>query len=131
MKQVRIYNRVFRIEKTVYSIQGISLPVSVSYRQMAIFTIAVLFMIVFNMFPPFSWLDYSLVEYVGIPVLVAWFFTNKTLDGKTPHRFIGRYVEHSFSPKHFARYQEIKKPQKKYYQYGDGVVFRMTPGGDI
>lgn len=130
MKQIRVYNQVFRIEKTVYSIQGINLPLPVSYRQLAFFVGTLLIMVVLNKFPPISWVDYFLVKFVGIPWLVAWFFTRKTLDGKAPHRFILRYLEHFFSSHHFARYREIEKPRGNCYQYEGEVAYRLSPGGD-
>ncbi len=130
MKQIRVYNQVFRIEKTVYSIQGINLPLPVSYRQLAFFVGTLLIMVVLNKFPPISWVDYFLIKFVGIPVIVAWFFTRKTLDGKAPHRFILRFLEHFFSPHHFARYREIEQPGGKYYQYEGEVAYRLTSGGE-
>ncbi|SEN55280.1 TcpE family conjugal transfer membrane protein [Lihuaxuella thermophila] len=130
MKQIRVYNQVFRIEKTVYSIQGVNLPLPVSYRQLAFFVGTLVLMVVLNKFPPISWVDYFLIKFVGIPAVVAWFFTRKTLDGKAPHRFILRYVEHFFSPHHFARYREIEKPGGNCYQYEGEVAYRLTPGGD-
>jgi hypothetical protein len=130
MKQIRVYNQVFRIEKTVYSIQGINLPLPVSYRQMAFFVGTLIIMVILNKFPPFSWVDYFLIKFVGIPALVAWFFTRKTLDGKAPHRFIIRWIEHQFAAHHFARYQEIEQPKNRRYQYEGEITYRLTSGGD-
>src|SRR4051812_29929379 len=110
MKQIRVYNQVFRIEKTVYSIQGIPLPIPVSYRQLAFFVGTLVVMLALNTIPPFNWIDYYLVKFLMIPMLVSWFFTQKTLDGKVPHRFLFRYFEHLLSKHHFARYQNINKP---------------------
>lgn len=124
MKQIRIYNRVFRIEKTIYSIQGINLPRPVSYRQIGFFLIGLFLMLILNLFPPIKWVDYNLVKFVGFPLLFTWFFTHKKLDGKAPHRFIIRYIEHLLSAHHFARYQELEKPVGKYYQYDGEVVYR-------
>ncbi|MBA4542150.1 MULTISPECIES: TcpE family conjugal transfer membrane protein [Thermoactinomyces] len=129
MKQIRVYNKVFRIEKTVYSIQGVHLPLPVSYRQMAFFVGTLMVMVVLNKFPPLSWVDYFLIKFIGIPALVAWFFTRKTLDGKAPHRFLMRVIEHFFSPHHFARYQEIARPKNHVYVYEGEVTYRKS-GGD-
>lgn len=126
MKQIRIYNHVFRIEKTVYSIQGISLPIPVSYRQMAFFVGTVVIMVFLNRFPPVSWIDYNLIKFVGIPFLIAWFFTRKTLDGKAPHRFILRYIEYKLSPHFYARYKPIKQEVCK---YEGEVAYRLSQGG--
>jgi hypothetical protein len=127
MKQIRVYNQVFRIEKTVYSIQGISLPIPVSYRQLAFFTGALFLMILLNEIPPLSWVHYFLVKFVGIPILIAWFFTRKTLDGKAPHRFLLRYFEHLMSHHQFARYQKLEKA-KGFYRYDGVVSYRVSSG---
>ncbi|MDQ0416525.1 hypothetical protein J2Z48_000692 [Croceifilum oryzae] len=124
MKQIRVYNQVFRIEKTVYSVQGIQLPIPVSYRQLAFFAGTLFLMFLLNEIPPFSWVDYYLIKFIGIPLLVAWFFTRKTLDGKAPHRFLIRFLEYRSQPKYFARYQEIPVEKKARYHYTGTVVYR-------
>lgn len=129
MKQIRVYNQVFRIEKTVYSIQGVHLPIPISYRQLAFFTAALFVMILLNKIPPFSWVEYFLIKFIVIPALVAWFFTRKTLDGKAPHRFILRYIEHKISRHQFARYQELKPSKDSLYQY-EGVIAYRNSGGE-
>ena len=126
MKQIRIYNHVFRIEKTVYSIQGIPLPIPVSYRQMLFFVGTAMLMILLNPFPPISWIEYHLIKFVGIPFIVAWFFTRKTLDGKAPHRFILRYVEYKLSPHYFARYKPIRHGIR---EYEGEIAYRLSQGG--
>jgi hypothetical protein len=130
MRQIRVYNQVFRIEKTVYSIQGITLPIPVSYRQLAFFVGALFVMLLLNTIPPFNWIEYYLVKFLGIPILVSWFFTRKTLDGKAPHRFLLRYFEHLMAKHHFARYQKINEPTGKHYQYQGEVIFRFESAGD-
>jgi hypothetical protein len=131
MKQLRIYNQVFRIEKTVYSIQGISLPIPVSYRQLAFFIGALFVMLLLNTLPIFSLFgNFYLVKFVGIPMLVAWFFTRKTLDGKAPHRFLFRYFEHLITHHHFARYKKIAVKTNEKYSYTGEVAFRFDSGGD-
>lgn len=124
MRRLRVYNNVFKIEKTVYSIQGINLPVPVSYRQMAFFVATLFIMILLNMLPPLNLVNFYLLKFIGIPVLSAWFFTKQTLDGKAPHRFLWRYFEHYFSPHRFARYKEITNSKGK-WQYDGVVAYRL------
>jgi hypothetical protein len=128
VKQIRIYNHVFRIEKTIYSIQGIPLPIPVSYRQMVFFVGTAIAMILLNRFPPICWIEYHLIKFIGIPFLVAWFFTRKTLDGKSPHRFILRFMEYTLSPHLFARYKPVNQGMCK---YEGEVAYRSSQGGDV
>jgi hypothetical protein len=131
MKQIRVYNQVFRIEKTVYSIQGMNLPLPVSYRQMAFFVGTLILMVLLNRFPPVSWVDYFFIKFIGIPVFSAWFFTRKTLDGKAPHRFLLRWIAHLFSAHHFARYQALEQARDGRYRYEGVITYRLTSGGDL
>lgn len=131
MRILRVYNKVFRIEKTVYSIQGMSLPFPVSYRQMAFFVGTLGLMILLNILPGTRWifqnvpiLNAYLVRFVGIPAFSAWFFTQKTLDGKAPHRFLWRYLEFWISPHWFRRYEEVEQPRDGKWQYEGVVAYR-------
>jgi hypothetical protein len=87
-------------------------------------------MILLNKVPPFSFIEYYLIKFIGIPVFVAWFFTRKTLDGKAPHRFLLRYLEYQTSPKMFARYQAIPTKKEAKIHYEGVVAFRRDSGGE-
>jgi hypothetical protein len=82
-------------------------------------------MLFLNRFPPVSWIDYHLVKFIGFPFFVAWFFTQKTLDGKSPHRFIYRYIEYSLSPRVFSRYAKIKR-SRGLKSYEGEVGYRLS-----
>jgi hypothetical protein len=115
MKVMRTYNSVWKIEKVLYGIQDIPLPLPVTYRQLGFFTLGFAMMWVLNLFPPFSILDLVLLEFVVIPALFAWYFTKQQLDGKAPHRFILRVIQFYFEPHVHNRYKEMistKKPLK-------------------
>lgn len=112
---MRTYNSVWKIEKVLYGIQDITLPLPVTYRQLGFFTLGFTIVWVLNMFPPFSILDLVLLEFVVIPALFAWYFTKQQLDGKAPHRFILRVAQFYFEPHVHNRYKEIvdtKRPIK-------------------
>lgn len=133
-----MYNSVFRIEKTIYSIQDIRLPVPVTYRQMAFFVATLILMIILNQLPVIGWalnnvpiISVEIIKYVAIPAAVAWFFTQKLMDGKKPHRFLWRYFEHRvLSPHRFSRYQELEVPRGKGWRYEGVVGYRLYDGGD-
>lgn len=135
MKVLRTYNQVFRIEKTVYSVEGIRLPFPVTYRQAGFFVSTLALMLVLNSIPPLHWamdsvplLNTYLVKFIGIPALSAWLLTKKSrlMDGKAPHRFLWRWAEYQLSPRRFRRYQEIEEPKGGKWQYEGVAAYRTT-----
>ncbi|PTM52183.1 TcpE family conjugal transfer membrane protein [Desmospora activa] len=131
-----MYDSVFKIDKTVYSIQGVRLLFPVSYRQAGFFVGTLAVMLILNAIPATRWaldatwvLDSYLAKFIGVPALVAWYFTKKTLDGKAPHRFLWRWLEYRFSPRRYRRYQEMERPSKGKWQY-EGVIGYRNNGGE-
>lgn len=121
-KILRTYNSVWKVEKVLYGIQDIPLPIPITYRQIGFFGTGVLLMYVLNYFPPFSLLHLGLIEYVFLPGLFSWFFTKKLLDGKAPHRFLLSVLMYHFSPHLLNRYKEIA--DIKTYKYTGTVGYR-------
>lgn len=137
MKELRTYNSVFRIEKTIYAIEDFQLPVPVTYRQLAFFGGTLVMMIILSRLPVTGWvLNYApiisteIIKYGLIPVASAWFFTKKLMDGKRPHRFLWCYFQHRLlSPHRFSRYRELEVPRKG-WRYEGAVGYRLYDGGD-
>ncbi|MFS0728378.1 conjugal transfer protein [Paenibacillus sp. 1P07SE] len=123
MRRMRTYTSVWKIPKMLYGIQDIALPFPVSYRQIGFFFGGVAFMWILNKFPPFNMINLWMVEYIGIPGLLAWFFTKQLLDGKAPHRFIVRWVLFKLAPHDHNRYKETVHP-KKPHVYSSPVGYR-------
>lgn len=49
--------------------------------------------------PPLSFINGALLKYVGIPVSLTWFMSQKTFDGKKPYRFIQTTITYFVRPK--------------------------------
>lgn len=49
--------------------------------------------------PPLSFIEGALLKYVGIPVGLTWFMSQKTFDGKKPYRFIQTMITYFFRSK--------------------------------
>ncbi len=52
------------------------------------FVVSLLAMILFGNVPPLSLIDGALLKYLGIPVALTWFMSQKTFDGKKPYGFL-------------------------------------------
>jgi hypothetical protein len=121
---VRTYNQVWTIEKVLYGIQDIPLPIPLTYRQIGFFGTGIAVIWTLNHFPPLSLIDLDAIEYIFLPGLFSWFFTKKKLDGKAPHRFILRAALFYFQNKKHNRYQDIGDSDKKTFKYSSVVAYR-------
>lgn len=122
-KILRTYNSVWKVEKVLYGIQDIPLPMPVSYRQLGFFAGGFAIVWFLNKFPPLSLLHLGLIEYIFLPGVFAWFFTKQLLDGKAPHRFIWRVVQYHLNTHIFNRYKDISDSQK-IYKYENKITYR-------
>ena len=123
-KILRTYNSVWKVEKVLYGIQDIPLPIPLTYRQIGFFAGGVMLVWLLNHFPPLSLLHLGLIEYIFLPGLFAWFFTKQLLDGKAPHRFFIRVVQYHLSPRLQNRYKEVSDI-KKPYKYSSKIGYRQ------
>lgn len=122
-KVLRTYNSVWKVEKVLYGIQDIPLPIPVTYRQVGFFVGGVILVWFLNHFPPFSLIDLGLIEYVFLPGLFSWFFTKQLLDGKAPHSFLWRVIQFHLSPHYRNRYKEVTSSNKS-YKYVSPISYR-------
>jgi hypothetical protein len=123
-KILRTYNSVWKVEKVLYGIQDIPLPIPLTYKQIGFFSGGVFIVWILNQFPPLSLLDLSLVEYIFLPGFFTWFFTKQLLDGKAPHRFFIRVIQYHLSPHVRNRYKEVSD-RKRPYKYVSSVGYRQ------
>lgn len=99
MKKIRSYTNIWNVEKVIYAINDFQLPFPVTFTQMAWFVVSLFAVIVFAELPPFSMIDGAFLEYVGIPVAVTWFMSQKTFDGKKPYGFLKSSISYLLRPK--------------------------------
>lgn len=99
MKKIRSYTNIWNVEKVIYAINDFQLPFPVTFTQMAWFVVSLFAVIVFAELPPFSMIDGAFLKYVGIPVAVTWFMSQKTFDGKKPYGFLKSSISYLLRPK--------------------------------
>ena len=99
MKKVKSYTGIWNVEKVIYAISDMNLPFPVTFTQMAWFIATLLFVMFFAYVPPLSFIDSVLLKYVGIPVGITWFMSQKTFDGKRPYSFIKSVFLYLIRPK--------------------------------
>lgn len=88
MKKIRSYTSIWAVEKVIYAINDLQLPFPITFTQMTWFVVSLLAVILFGNIPPLSLIDGALLKYLGIPVALTWFMSQKTFDGKKPYGFL-------------------------------------------
>ena len=84
MKKIKSYTGIWNVEKVLYAINDFNLPFPVTFTQITWFVITEFIIILFGDIPPLSMIEGAFLKYLGIPVALTWFMSQKTFDGKMP-----------------------------------------------
>jgi hypothetical protein len=99
VKKIKSYTSIWSVEKVIYAINDLQLPFPVTFTQMTWFVVSLFLVILFGNLPPLSMIDGALLKYVGIPVGLTWFMSQKTFDGKKPYGFLKSIITYMVKPK--------------------------------
>ncbi|EKB5511868.1 conjugal transfer protein [Listeria monocytogenes] len=99
MKKLKSYTNIWSVEKVIYAINDFKLPFPITFSQMAWFVCSLFTIILLADVPPLSFIEGALLKYLGIPVGLTWFMSQKTFDGKKPYRFIQTVITYFFRSK--------------------------------
>lgn len=99
MKKIKSYTGIWSVEKVLYSINDFQLPFPVTFTQMAWFVMTLFAVMLFGNIPPLSMIEGAFLKYLGIPVAVTWFMSQKTFDGKKPYGFLKSLFLFTMRPK--------------------------------
>ena len=99
MKKIKSYTSIWSVEKVIYAINDLQLPFPITFTQMTWFIVSLFVVILFGNIPPLSMIDGALLKYVGIPVGLTWFMSQKTFDGKKPYGFLKSIITYMVKPK--------------------------------
>ncbi|HYF95151.1 MAG TPA: conjugal transfer protein [Symbiobacteriaceae bacterium] len=114
--RLHTYAQVWRLERVIYQIEGISLPFAVTVQQVAIFFgTAAAMAVLSHLVPGFAHIG-LLVRYVALPALISWFLTRQRLDGKVPHRWLLSMLAYWAGPKRLNRLQPMATGERRRIQ---------------
>lgn len=99
MKKIKSYTGIWNVEKVLYSINDFNLPFPITFTQMAWFVMTEFTIILFENLPPLNMIEGAFLKYLGIPVALTWFVSQKTFDGKKPYSFLKSIVAYAMRPK--------------------------------
>lgn len=99
MKKIKSYTTIWNVEKVLYSINDVNLPFPITFTQMAWFIMTEFTIIMFGDLPPLQMIDGVFLKYLGIPIAVTWFVSQKTFDGKKPYRYVISMIAYTLRSK--------------------------------
>lgn len=109
--RVYSYRKVWKIEKRIYSLQNITLPLPVNPYDFLEFLAVLLLMLLFNRFLPFLWQIPPVLKYLVLPFVTVKYLMKLKLDGKNPARYLVGIIPWLFT------------------RHGYMEHFRYSPGG--
>lgn len=110
--RIPTYRQVWRQERVLYQIERIRLPFPITFRQMGIFVVSAVIMVILSRLPGLRNLPF-VVNYIAIPGLLAWYLTRQTLDGKPPHLWLRSMLRYYSGPKHLRRLEKAPRPPRR------------------
>lgn len=102
---LRTYNRVWKYERKIYSLDTVRLPVPINPGDAIYFIIGLLITVLLLKLLPFLNVVPLILRYTLLPYGVMKFLTKKKFDGKLPHLFVKAYIEYVQLPKKISRFQ--------------------------
>ena len=114
MKKIKSYTSIWSVEKVIYAINDMQLPFPVTFTQMTWFVLSLLLIIIFGNVPPLSFIQGALLKYIGLPVGITWFMSQKTFDGKKPYGFLKSMITYVFRHKQTYAGKDVRYLRIKY-----------------
>lgn len=114
MKKVKSYTSIWNVEKVIYAINDLKLPFPVTFTQMTWFVLSLFTVMMLSSLPPLSLIEGAFLKYLGIPIFITWFMSQKTFDGKKPYGFLKSLILFIFTPKLTFAGKTVKLTKTKF-----------------
>lgn len=85
MKRIKSFTRIWKVDKVLYAIEDIKLPVPLTFTQLAWLGASELFVIIFAKVPPFSNMSFIMRNLV-VPIAITMLMSKKTHKKITAYR---------------------------------------------
>lgn len=85
---IKVFTKVWNVEKLVYRINDINLPFVVSTSQIKYFITSFMFFLIFGKLPIISLVSNSVFNKIGLSILIALGLSKFKFDGKSPISFL-------------------------------------------
>lgn len=122
MKKIKSYTGIWTVEKVLYAINDMQLPIPVTFTQITWFVLTMFFVILFSGIPPLSFIESALLKYAGIPIAVTWLMSKNSFDDKKPISFLKSVISYHVRSKQTFSGKPIEV--KKYSYSGTYTIVR-------
>ena len=122
---LRTYNTVWKIDRKIYSIEGLKLLFPISINEILYLGVSILISYLLIKFIPFYNKLHFVIKYVVVPFGLMKFLTKQKLDGKLPHKFFYDYIMYKIQPKKYDRFKPIDETIKN-IEFGSNITFRKN-----
>ena len=85
---IKVFTKVWNVEKLVYRINDINLPFVVPTSQIKYFITSFMFFLIFGKLPIISLVSNSVFNKIGLSILIALGLSKLKFDGKSPISFL-------------------------------------------
>ena len=85
---IKVFTKVWNVEKLVYRINDINLPFVVSTSQIKYFITSFMLFLIFGKLPIISLVSNSVFNKIGLSILIALGLSKLKFDGKSPISFL-------------------------------------------
>jgi len=120
---LRTYGSVWKIDRKIYSIDGLRLPFPFVINEFVYLGISIIITFILIKILPFLNNFNFIIKWLVMPFGIMKALTTIKLDGKAAHKFIYDYILFMCSPRQYARFKPIKKNKKKIH-FDYRVLFR-------
>lgn len=120
---LRTYNKVWKIDRKIYSIEGLKLLFPISTNEAIYFIVSMTLSILLTKIIPFYNNLNGVLKYGAVPYGLMKFLTKQKLDGKLPHKFFYDYLMYLIMPKQYERFKPIDS--YKLCKFATPIVYRQ------
>jgi len=99
MRKVRSYTSIWNVEKVIYAVNDMKLPIPLTFTQIKWLVLSFMTVLVFSQVPPLSFIENPLLKFIVFPIVVTWFMSQKSFDEKRPFSFFGSVMAYLFRAK--------------------------------
>lgn len=108
--RAKSYTSLWDLKGTLYSINDVKLLFPVSYQQIGWYLLGLLGMVFFGGILPLT--SNVLIKYIAYPVLLSWFMSKKSFDGKAPPVYFLSCMRFWLRPKVIYGEKKIKNHKR-------------------
>lgn len=120
---LRTYSSVWKMEKRIYSIEGLKLLFPLAMNEFVYLGISIILTFILLKLLPFLDRLHFVFKYFLMPFGMMKLFSSIKLDGKKAHKFFFDYLVFKMGPRRFAKFKPLEDTPK-IIKFSGPIIFR-------